>query len=314
MFFTKQIKKLSLLFIFTGIISINQLFAQSEWKEEDRKKITEKLEKEFSDYVNSSETPKKDSEKLALDLMVDKTSGFTSCIVEKLEAKYPKRKDYLSFSPEEQDKVLEKDSNKWGEECMSYVLSKRNYRDADNDSGDNSSKNDAYTTISINACISGATKKYNLPEERVKNYCTCVMTKFIEKNPDRSKTTGLSKDKIIELMQDEIIACASEYRHELNGTAKEDETKWSPSIKSIFVKSCTKEATETLGGVENAQKYCECMLDKMVVKYPNYTDFAKLALDGDKLSTEIENEAAECVSGLDFSKDSKKKKKKKKKD
>lgn len=63
---------------------------------------------------------------------------------------------------------------------------------------------------------------------------------------------------------------------------------WSGSTKRRFHEACTEEAIKWAGSTQRADSYCECVLQKMMQKYPNEEDafahMGELAQDTDLIS------------------------------
>jgi len=58
---------------------------------------------------------------------------------------------------------------------------------------------------------------------------------------------------------------------------KKSDKEWYEEDKKTFMKECTKPNPEFKLTVEQKKKYCECMMEKIMAKYPNYSDANKHA-------------------------------------
>jgi|WetSurMetagenome_2_1015567.scaffolds.fasta_scaffold1263288_1 hypothetical protein len=61
-----------------------------------------------------------------------------------------------------------------------------------------------------------------------------------------------------------ILACAQKQ--------KLSPTEWYEEDKKEFMKDCTKPANHPDISAEKVKVYCECMMDKIMKKYPKYSD------------------------------------------
>lgn len=63
---------------------------------------------------------------------------------------------------------------------------------------------------------------------------------------------------------------------------------WDDQTKAAFVANCTNEAKSRMNEAA-AKEYCDCMLDKIVAKYPNPAEANNMTI------TETQDMAKECV-------------------
>lgn len=69
-------------------------------------------------------------------------------------------------------------------------------------------------------------------------------------------------------------------------TVASDTTKWPKEEKTAFLKSCIKGAQASMLE-EQAKKYCDCMLEKVIKKYTTPSDAAKMSTeDATKMAKE----------------------------
>jgi hypothetical protein len=66
-----------------------------------------------------------------------------------------------------------------------------------------------------------------------------------------------------------FFACAKKER--------KSDKEWYEEDKKTFMKDCTKPSKEFDLTVEQKKKYCECMMEKIMAKYPVYSDANKHA-------------------------------------
>ena len=66
-----------------------------------------------------------------------------------------------------------------------------------------------------------------------------------------------------------FFACAKKER--------KSDKEWYEEDKKTFMKDCTKPGAEDNMTMEQKKKYCECMMEKAMSKYPNYSDANKNA-------------------------------------
>ncbi len=115
----------------------------------------------------------------------------------------------------------------------------------------------------ITECV--ATAKANMSEDAAKYYCYCMQEKVEAKYPaieDAAKIT--SSDMQSPEWQRDIKIC-------LKGA-------WGSKDRSKFMTECIATASENVGA-EKAKTYCECMLFKIEVRYPNPSDADKLTAE-----------------------------------
>jgi hypothetical protein len=66
-------------------------------------------------------------------------------------------------------------------------------------------------------------------------------------------------------------------------------TKWSDKDRSEFISGCMQGGAVTDMGKEKAKNYCQCMLEKIIVKYPDRRDAHFMRYD-----TSLARLAIEC--------------------
>jgi hypothetical protein len=105
----------------------------------------------------------------------------------------------------------------------------------------------------ISECIKAAQK--GMSEDTARFYCYCMIFKMEEKYPTVEEAATISEDKLASPeWQKEIQACLQGY--------------WSSKDRNDFLKDCINSAKDGLGA-DRAKNYCECMLYKIEVMYPD---------------------------------------------
>ena len=111
----------------------------------------------------------------------------------------------------------------------------------------------------ITECIKAAQKGMSVDTARF--YCYCMVFKMEEKYPTIEEASALTEEKLQSPeWQKEIQACLQGY--------------WSTKDRTDFLTDCINAAKEGLGD-EKAKNYCECMLYKVEVKYPDSSTVAE---------------------------------------
>lgn len=111
----------------------------------------------------------------------------------------------------------------------------------------------------ITECIKAAQKGMSLDTARF--YCYCMVFRMEEKFPTIEEAAAITEDKLQSPeWQKEIQACLKGY--------------WSTKDRTDFLTDCINAAKEGLGD-EKAKNYCECMLYKVEVKYPDSSVLAE---------------------------------------
>ena len=105
----------------------------------------------------------------------------------------------------------------------------------------------------ITECMKAAEKGMSVDTARF--YCFCMIFKMEEKYSTIDEAAGLTEDKLQSPeWQKEIKACLQGF--------------WSGKDRTEFLTDCINAAKEGLGE-EKAKNYCECMLYKVEVKFPD---------------------------------------------
>ena len=110
----------------------------------------------------------------------------------------------------------------------------------------------------ITECINAAQK--GMSKDTARFYCYCMVFKMEEKYPTIEEASALTEEKLQSPeWQKEIQTCLQGY--------------WSTKDRTDFLTDCINAAKEGLGD-EKAKNYCECMLYKVEVKYPDSSTVA----------------------------------------
>ena len=113
----------------------------------------------------------------------------------------------------------------------------------------------------ITSCIKEA--KANMSQDSARFYCYCMLEKVEAKYPTVELASQITEaDMQSEEWMKDIKSCLGGY--------------WKSEEREAFLTNCTSSAEK--GGIskEKAQTYCECMLYKVEVRYPNPVDAAEL--------------------------------------
>lgn len=113
----------------------------------------------------------------------------------------------------------------------------------------------------ISSCIE--TAKANMSVDSARFYCYCMQEKVEEKYPTVDEASKITEAEM------ESSAFQEYIKNCLNGF-------WSTAERSEFLTNCISSAKA--GGIsgEKANSYCECMLFKVEIKFPNPLDTNKL--------------------------------------
>lgn len=113
----------------------------------------------------------------------------------------------------------------------------------------------------ISECIK--TAKAGLGEDSARYYCYCMQFKIETKFPTVAAASAITEEDMqTPEWQKEVKSCVA------GGS-------WTSKDRSEFLSNCIKSAKEGLGE-QKAKSYCECMMYKIEVRYPNAADAAKL--------------------------------------
>jgi hypothetical protein len=76
---------------------------------------------------------------------------------------------------------------------------------------------------------------------------------------------------------------------------KKSDNEWYEEDKKTFMKDCTKPNPEFKLTSEQKKKYCECMMGKIMAKYPNYSDANK---HGDEIMKDFYDDCIKAAESL----------------
>lgn len=120
----------------------------------------------------------------------------------------------------------------------------------------------------ITECMKSAQK--GMSEDTARFYCYCMIFKMEEKYPAIEEAAAITADTLATPeWQKEIQACLQGY--------------WNSKDRNDFLKDCISSAKDGLGE-EKAKNYCECMLYKVEVMFPD-SGKATEELTEEKLNT-----------------------------
>ncbi len=139
-------------------------------------------------------------------------------------------------------------------------------------------KGDGWSQTEQKAFMKSCTAELkNTPSIDAEGYCGCMLKKIMKKYPDPSDAVNIDK----KWMEKEATKCLGVK------SKKKKPAPWSQGEQDAFLNSCISEASKNEG--INANEYCNCMLDKIMDKYP---DPAKV---GDIDQDWMTKEAAKCL-------------------
>ena len=121
----------------------------------------------------------------------------------------------------------------------------------------------------IEKCI--ADNKTAIGEDKVNEYCKCMQEKAKELHENYSDIDQLSMSENLDISNE----CAPK------GWSKDEET--------IFMSNCTESFISNGGDTTKAAPYCDCMMQKLKVKYPDVTKTSSIP------NEEINTMAEECL-------------------
>ena len=113
----------------------------------------------------------------------------------------------------------------------------------------------------ISSCIEQA--KSGMSVDSARFYCYCMQEKIEAKYPSIDEASKLTEsDMATESFKKMVQQC-------LGGT-------WGTADRETFLTSCISSAQKDGNSEEKSKSYCECMLYKIEVRYPNPAEAAKL--------------------------------------
>lgn len=123
----------------------------------------------------------------------------------------------------------------------------------------------------------------NNPEIDAKSYCSCMLDKVMDKYPD-----GVDPQKMdIDWMLKEAQNCLGNDAPPLEDEIMEEANVWDEINKSTFIGQCR----EDMAALDiDTEAYCDCMLEKIIVKYPTPLDAANIDQNW------METVAEECMN------------------
>lgn len=113
----------------------------------------------------------------------------------------------------------------------------------------------------ISSCIKEA--KSGLSEDSARFYCYCMQETVEKKYPTIEEAAKITEaDMLSETWQKEIKSCLGGF--------------WNTAEREAFLSNCIATAQKGSVSAERSKSYCECMLYKVEVKYPNPSDASAL--------------------------------------
>ena len=121
----------------------------------------------------------------------------------------------------------------------------------------------------IKKCI--ADNKTAIGEDKVNKYCACMQEKAQQLHENYSDIDRLSMSENLDMSNE----CAPR--------------GWSKSEENVFMTNCTESFISNGGDTAKATPYCDCMMRKIQVKYPDVTKTGSIP------NEEINAMAEECL-------------------
>lgn len=116
----------------------------------------------------------------------------------------------------------------------------------------------------LRECIKEAGK--NMSADSARFYCYCMQAKVEEKYPTVEAASKITEEDMNgPAFQKDIQACLGGY--------------WNTETRELFLTNCTGTAKQEGLEADKAKNYCECMLFKIEVRYPDPKDADKLTAD-----------------------------------
>jgi hypothetical protein len=117
----------------------------------------------------------------------------------------------------------------------------------------------------ITSCIQEA--KANMSEDSARFYCYCMQDRVEKKYPTIEEASKITEaDMQSAAWQKDIKECLGGF--------------WESAEREAFLSNCISSAQKDGIGEDKSKSYCECMLYKVEMRYPN-------PLDAQKLTTEV---------------------------
>lgn len=134
-------------------------------------------------------------------------------------------------------------------------------------------------------------------EIKARAYCACVLEKVEMKFPDINdyeKFAAQGQKAMVEYFQNDFKKCSAMYIKNSDDVIA-DTIHWTKANEEIFKNTCTENLKKDAQGKLNAEKFCECYLDKVKYRFPNYADYMKLSFDPVKVQEMLINENTICI-------------------
>lgn len=112
-------------------------------------------------------------------------------------------------------------------------------------------------------CVKAA--KDGLSEDSAKYYCYCMQSKIETKYPDVDEAAKITAQDLESPEWKKMVqSCLGGY--------------WTSQQRTTFMADCIGSAKESIG-TEKAKSYCECMMFKVQMKYPDFNDTNQLTAE-----------------------------------
>lgn len=142
-----------------------------------------------------------------------------------------------------------------------------------------------YRNKFLQGCIGKASEKVSASEAF--SYCNCMTEKVEMKYPDEKVVDASLTNADIETMR---VGCVSTTSTQTNPSNNQQNSSasWSAADQKEFMDNCTPGASKSLG--TRAANYCDCMMKKLMVSYPNSADVGNVS------KSQMSALASDCIS------------------
>ena len=154
----------------------------------------------------------------------------------------------------------------------------------------NSNWSKEYRDKFLQGCISKASEKVSAADAF--SYCNCMAQKVEAKYPVETEVDNKLSEADIESMRAGCLPSTSNQtspsNNQSNNNTYNNSRGWSASDQREFMDNCTPGASKSLG-TSAATDYCSCMMQKLMVEYPDSKDA------GNATKSHMSELAADCL-------------------
>lgn len=220
----------------------------------------------------------------------ERMEQYCACALDKFYAKEKSFSKLFGKTTDEAISIMESEISS----CISILKPDTQNKAVSGETGSGLTWTPALERIFIKSCAD------NIDNPNGKIYCECMIEEIKIKYPKYDDFIKLAnnQDQFLTEFSNEIVECSKHLNKnnsntDISSNATETEIKWTPALEKIFLKSCSDNLDE-----RGNKKYCECMLDKIKIKYPKYDDFMKLVGNQELMMSELQEEIMECAKKL----------------